>query len=93
MIQGYRNRVTEAFARGGQPRHFLANLERKARLLLAAMDAATDLRDLRFPPGNRLHSLDRDRDGQWSVSINMQWRICFIWTATGPDQVEICDYH
>ncbi|MBO6507369.1 MAG: type II toxin-antitoxin system RelE/ParE family toxin [Roseibium sp.] len=93
MINGYRDRRTRLFAEGGPPRHFPANLEKKARLLLAAMNAAVEVRDLLLPPGNRLHQLDGDREGQWSLSINMQWRICFYWTPTGPDEVEICDYH
>lgn len=60
---------------------------------LAAMAAAVELRDLSFPPGNRLYALSGDRTGQHAISINDQWRICFVWTNTGPDQVEICDYH
>lgn len=93
MIQGYRNRQTKTFAEGGPPRHFPAELEKEARLLLAAMDAATEVSDLSLPPGNRLHALGRDRKGEWSLSINRQWRICFVWMVGGPDQVEICDYH
>ncbi|MBB99721.1 MAG: plasmid maintenance system killer protein [Rhodobacteraceae bacterium] len=57
------------------------------------MNAAVMLRDLRFPPGNKLHELTGDRAGQHAISINAQWRICFVWTEEGPDQVEICDYH
>lgn len=60
---------------------------------LAALDAAKELRDLRSPPGNRLHSLEGYREGQNSISINIQWRVCFIWTDNGPESVEIVDYH
>ena len=60
---------------------------------LAALDSAKELRDLRSPPGNRLHALERDRDGQHSISINDQWRVCFVWTENGPENVEIVDYH
>ena len=54
---------------------------------------ATDLNDLRVPPGNRLESLTGDRDGQYSVRINDQWRICFVWDEGDAYQVEIADYH
>jgi proteic killer suppression protein len=45
------------------------------------------------PPGNQLEALSGDRKGQMSIRINRQWRVCFVWTESGPDQVEICDYH
>lgn len=61
--------------------------------MLTAMDAAAALEDLRFPPGNHLERLRGDRSGQHSVRINDQWRICFVWTAQGPADVEIVDYH
>ena len=57
------------------------------------VDAATRLDDLRSPPGNRLEALKGDRRGQHSIRINQQWRICFRWTAEGPESVEIVDYH
>jgi len=57
------------------------------------MDAAAALQDLRVPPGNRLEGLKGDRQGQHSVRINDQFRICFTWTPNGPDLVEIVDYH
>ena len=52
-----------------------------------------DLEDLRVPPGNRLEALRGERKGQFSIRINQQWRVCFIWTADGPKDVEIVDYH
>lgn len=55
--------------------------------------AAKELRDLRAPPGNRLEALQGDRDGQHSIRINEQWRVCFEWSDDGPTQVEIVDYH
>lgn len=61
--------------------------------MLTALDAAVVLDDLRLPPGNHLEALSGDRDGQHSVRINQQWRICFTWTEKGPEQVEIVDYH
>ena len=57
------------------------------------LDAAVDLDDLRIPPGNRLEALKGDRRGQHSIRINDQWRICFTWTDTGPEDVQIVDYH
>ncbi len=61
--------------------------------MLAVLNAAADLNDLRSPPGNRLEKLAGDREGQHSVRINKQWRICFVWTESGPGDVEITDYH
>jgi toxin HigB-1 len=57
------------------------------------LDAAETLSDLRVAPGNRLEMLRGDRAGQHSIRINDQWRICFIWTPAGPENVEITDYH
>jgi proteic killer suppression protein len=57
------------------------------------LDAASTLDDLRSPPGNRLEALHGDRAGQYSIRINDQWRICFVWLSGDADQVEIVDYH
>jgi proteic killer suppression protein len=57
------------------------------------LDAAKTLEFMRSPPGNRLEALKGDRAGQWSVRINDQWRLCFVWTDAGQDAVEIVDYH
>jgi proteic killer suppression protein len=70
-----------------------ANILSVATRKLAMLNAAVGLRDLRSPPGNRLELLQGDRSGQYSIRINEQWRICFEWTAAGPTQVEIVDYH
>lgn len=61
--------------------------------MLSARDCAEEFDDLRFPPGNQLEALRGDRAGQHSLRINRQWRICFVWTAKGPTDVEIVDYH
>ena len=61
--------------------------------MLSVMNAATDLEDLRFPPGNHLEALIGDKSGRHSIRINGQWRICFVWTDQGPADVEIVDYH
>jgi proteic killer suppression protein len=65
----------------------------RARRRLSQLDYAASLADLRLPHSNRLHPLERDRLGQHSISINMEYRICFEWTAEGPTRVEITDYH
>lgn len=57
------------------------------------MDAAETLDDLRIPPGNRLEKLRGDRNGQHSIRVDQQWRICFRWTAAGAEDIEIVDYH
>ena len=60
---------------------------------LDQLDSVRTIEELRIPPGNRLEALAGDRSGQFSIRINEQYRICFIWTGTGPDEVEIVDYH
>jgi proteic killer suppression protein len=60
---------------------------------LDQLDSVTALRELRIPPNNKLEALSGDRKGQYSIRINDQYRICFVWTNLGPDQVEIVDYH
>ncbi len=64
-----------------------------ARRKLDLLDSAAVLSDLAAPPGNRLERLTGDRSGQHSIRINDQYRICFVWTEAGPDEVEITDYH
>ena len=68
-------------------------IERVALRKLRQLDAATELRDLASPPGNRLEALDGDRKGQHSIRINDQWHICFIWRGCDAHEVEIVDYH
>ena len=68
-------------------------LWRVARRKLEWLDSAATLNDLRLPPANQLEALQRDRKGQHSIRINDQYRVCFVWTVSGPDHVEIVDYH
>jgi proteic killer suppression protein len=77
---------------GGHPRRFRA-FERAAIRKLQMLDDATDLRDLAGIPGNRLEQLKGDRKGQWSIGINDQWRVCFVWRKGDVFDVEIVDYH
>lgn len=94
MILAYRDRRTAAFARGAHVREFESFAPQAARRL-AVLDAATSLNDLRALRSNRLEALGGDRRGQFSIRINAQWRICFVWPrdAAGPAQVEIVDDH
>jgi toxin HigB-1 len=66
---------------------------RVTRRKLRYLNAATELGDLRAPPGNRLEALKVDRAGQHSIRVNDQFRICFMWTSEGPRDVEFTDYH
>lgn len=93
MIKTFRDRTTEAVFNGESPKGFPADLVKVARRKLRYLHAADLLVDLRAPPGNRLEALAGDRKGQHSVRINDQFRVCFIWTAQGPTEVEIVDYH
>ncbi|GAD87843.1 putative toxin-antitoxin system toxin component [Nocardia asteroides NBRC 15531] len=72
---------------------FDSRILRVALRKLAILDAAVSLGELRVPPGNRLEALKGNRKGQYSLRINEQWRICFVWTDAGPEQVAIVDYH
>ena len=70
-----------------------ANIERTALRKLVQLDLATSLGDLRVPPGNRLERLEDDRVGRWSIRINDQFRLCFVWAGEHAEEVEIVDYH
>ena len=92
MIKTFRDKDTEALFEGGSPRAFRgvqAQAERKLQLL----DSAASLDFLRSPPGNRLETLKGDRSGQWSIRINRQYRLCFVWRDGDAYDVEITDYH
>lgn len=92
MIQSFKCKDTRSLYEGGMPKRFrliAAVAERK----LAQLDAARTLDFLKAPLGNRLEVLKGDRKGQYSIRINDQWRICFKWSASGPADVEIVDYH
>jgi toxin HigB-1 len=92
MIHSFRCKYTRALFEGGNPLRFTAFKDVAIRKL-AQLDAAQTLEFLRAPPGNRLEALQGDRKGQYSIRINAQFRVCFVWTENGPIDVEIVDYH
>ena len=91
MIVSFRDRQTREFAKGKRVKAF-AGFERKAEIKLDQLEAATSLLDLDLP-GNRLEALKGDRNGQYSIRINDQCRICFKWVKGKAKDVEIIDYH
>jgi len=92
MILGYRDTRTRDFAAGKRIKAF-SGVGRAAQLKLDRLDAAVSLGDLAALPGNRLEALRGGRKGQYSIRINDQWRICFVWADGHAEQVEIVDYH
>jgi len=93
MIQGFADHETELIWDGRRSRKLPADIQGVALRKLRLLNAARVVGDLRVPPGNRLETLKGDRAGQWSIRINDQWRICFVWTEGGPRDVQIVDYH
>jgi toxin HigB-1 len=92
MIQSFRCPETQRLFEVGRAKKF-GSIAKAATRKLAQLDAAATLEFLASPPGNRLEALAGDREGQHSIRINDQWRVCFRWTKTGPEDVEIVDYH
>ena len=94
MIKTFKDRRAQAIFEGRNPgKGFPADLIRAARRKLIMIHHARKLLDLRSPPNNRLEALRGDRAGQHSIRINDQWRLCFVWTGSGAEGVEIADYH
>ena len=92
MIVSFKCADTEALANGKRVKRFVS-IEAVARRKLRQLQIAGRLEDLRAPPGNRLEALKGDRAGQHGIRVNDQFRVCFRWTAAGPEDVEIVDYH
>jgi toxin HigB-1 len=92
MIKSFRCKETQKLFEAGRSKKF-GSIAKVATRKLAQLDAAETLAFLASPPGNRLEALVGDRQGQHSVRINDQWRVCFRWTEAGPEDIEIVDYH
>ena len=92
MILSFRCKDTRSLFEGRCPRRFLAFRAQAERKLIMLHSAAT-LEFLKSPPGNRLEKLSGDREGEWSIRINQQWRICFRFADGHASDVEIVDYH
>jgi len=93
MIRSFYNSETERLFRREPSKKLPSDIQRTALRKLMQLHAAVSLDDLRVPPGNRLEALQKDRQGQYSIRINDQWRICFVWNDGVAEDVEIVDYH
>ena len=93
MIRTFNDAATAAIYRDERTPELPPDIQTTARRKLVQLDLARQLTDLRVPPGNRLELLKGNRKGQHSIRINDQWRICFLWTDQGVENVEIVDYH
>ena len=93
MIKTFADKETEKLFRREFSRRLPKSIHRVAWKKLVTLDAAERLEDLRVPPGNRLERLSGDREDQYSIRINDQWRVCFRWREGNAYDVEIADYH
>lgn len=92
MIKTFKCRDTEKLFNDLDVKRF-RSISRTARIKLEVLNAAVSLNSLQIPPGNRLEQLKGNRKGQYSIRINNQWRICFVWEEGNAIDVEIIDYH
>ncbi|MBI5141941.1 MAG: type II toxin-antitoxin system RelE/ParE family toxin [Nitrospirae bacterium] len=93
MIKTFKDRHAQELYLTRKSRFFPPEIAIRAARKMEYLDLATNSDDLKVPPGNRLHALERDRNGQYSISINDQWRICFLFIEGDAYDVEITDYH
>jgi toxin HigB-1 len=93
MIKTFADKRTQELYLTGSAKRFPQDVAARATRKLEYVDLATSLDDLRVPPGNRLHRLGGEREGQHAISVNDQWRICFRFIDGDAYDVEVCDYH
>ncbi len=93
MIKTFANRQSRDLFTTGSAKRFPADVAGRAVRKLEYVDLATSLDDLRVPPGNRLHALKGNRQGQHAIAVNDQWRVCFRFVDGDAYDVEVCDYH
>ena len=93
MIENFKDKETERVWSGSGSRRLPGDIQQVARRRLRMINNARLLEDLRIPPANRLEALKGERKGQYSIRINDQWRICFVWREGNAANVEIVDYH
>ncbi|MEK7748391.1 MAG: type II toxin-antitoxin system RelE/ParE family toxin [Nitrospirota bacterium] len=93
MIKTFSDRDTQELYEKGKTKRFHSEIWKRALRRLEYIDMATCLEDLKVPPSNRLHKLERNRKGQYSISVNDQWRICFRFVDQDAYDVEFTDYH
>ncbi|MCG6150351.1 type II toxin-antitoxin system RelE/ParE family toxin [Leptospira levettii] len=93
MIKSFADKETLSLWKGKFSKKFPPELQRKTQMKLGMLNNIKDIKELKIPPSNKLHSLDGDRKGQFAISINDQWRICFSFDNGDVFDVEIVDYH
>lgn len=93
MIKSHKNKETEQAYKGFFGKKFPGEIAKRAKMRLDRIDAAQRIEDLITPPSHHLELLSGDRKGQYSIRINMQWRVCFVWHDGNAYDVEIIDYH
>ena len=93
MIKSFADKTTEALFATGKAKRVPNEVAKRAVRKLDMIDSAYRIEDLRVPAGNKLHALTGNREGQWAISVNDQWRICFRFEDEDAFDVEFCDYH
>jgi toxin HigB-1 len=93
VIKSFADKETQRLFRGRKSKAVPTELRERALSKLLVLNAATNVEDLRAPPGNRLEKLRGDREGQWSIRVNRHYRVCFSWIGADAHDVEITDYH
>ena len=93
MIKSFRDKETERLWKGRKTKAVPPDVRERALAKLVSIDIATNVEELKAPPGNRLKKLSGDREGEWSIRINQQYRVCFVFEGGDAYEVEVTDYH